>query len=204
MKEIIGLVTVSLGFIAYIPYIRDTLKRTIQPHPYSWFIWGLTATIMFGLQILYGGGAMSWSTLMVGLISFSICWLAWRAGGRRVITRNDKVMLTVALIAIVLWVFADEPTLSMLLLVCADLFGLIPSVRKTWHDPYSETLTMWTINVFRHGLNILAISTYSLLTLADPVMWVIGNFAFVVMVVLRRKHYHRKLEPAPELVEIAP
>ena len=141
---------------------------------------------MFGLQILHGGGAMSWSTLTVGITSFVICGLALRNGGRRLITRQDKVSLAAALIATVLWLLANEPTLAMILLVSADVFGLIPSVRKTWHDPYSEALPMWAINVARHGLNIFAITSYSLLTLADPVVWVIANFGFCIMVLIRR------------------
>lgn len=80
----------------------------------------------------------------------------------------------------------------MLLLVCVDLFGFIPSVRKTRKEPYSETLPMWTINVLRHGLNIFAIETYSLLTLADPVVWTIANLGFVVMVMIRRKIINKK------------
>lgn len=63
MKEAIGLITVGLGIIAYVPYLRDLLKHRIQPHPYSWFVWGTTAVIMAALQLLNGGGAMSWSTL---------------------------------------------------------------------------------------------------------------------------------------------
>lgn len=184
----IGLVTVCLGLIAYAPYIRDIFKNKIQPHPYSWFVWGLTATLMFGLQILNGGGAMAWSTLTVGLISFFICGLSWQRGGKRLITTQDTVSFAAALLATVLWLIANEPTVAMLLLVSADLFGLIPTIRKTWRDPYTETLTMWTINVFRHSLNILAISTYSLLTLVDPVVWSIANLGFCVMVLVRRRH----------------
>lgn len=187
MKEIIGLATVILGLIAYMPYIRDIYARRVTPHPYSWFIWGITATLMFGLQILHGGGAMSWSTLLVGIISFFICGISWKRGGKRIITKQDRTVLIMAFIAIILWLVADEPTLSMLLLVTADIIGFIPSIRKTWKDPYSETLTMWSINALRHGLNILAISTYSLLTLADPVVWAICNLGFCIMVLARRE-----------------
>lgn len=192
MKEVIGLITVCLGLIAYAPYFVDIFRGKIKPHPYSWFVWAITATIMFFLQILHGGGAMSWSTLTVGLISFAICVLAWRAGGKRLITRNDRVALGAALVAICLWLFAREPTLAMLLLVSADVLGFIPSVRKTWKDPYSETLPMWLINVVRHTLNIFAISTYSLLTLVDPVVWAVCNFGFVVMVLVRRYYSIRQ------------
>lgn len=192
MKETIGLVTLTLSFIAYVPYIVDVLRKKAVPHPYSWLIWGSAATIMATLQLLYGGGALAWSTLAVGLISFGICVLSWRSGGKRFINHYDKLSLVVAIVAVVLWLGANKPTLAMLSLVAADLFGFIPSVRKTWVSPYSETLTMWGINALRHSLNILAISTYSLLTLADPVVWAIANLGFCIMVIARRKSVKSK------------
>lgn len=187
MKELIGSITVILGLIAYIPYIREIYAGKVTPHPYSWFVWGLTAGVMFALQALNGGGAMSWSTLTISIICLFICGLSWKRGGKRVVDKRDKTTLVLAFIAIFLWLVVDEPTLSMLLLICADLLGFIPSVRKTWRDPYSETLKMWAINGVRHSLNIFAITTYSVLTLANPVVWAICNFSFCALILARRK-----------------
>jgi hypothetical protein len=39
MKELIGIVSASLAFVAYVPYFRDIFKVKTKPHPYSWFIW---------------------------------------------------------------------------------------------------------------------------------------------------------------------
>lgn len=114
--------------------------------------------------------------------------LALAQGGARDITWHDKVMLGAALLALPLWLLAKEPTLSMLLLVSADIFGMIPSVRKTWKKPYSETLPMWLLNGLRHALSIFALGSFSVITLANPIVWTIANLGFCVMVLLRRYH----------------
>jgi hypothetical protein len=46
MKELIGFAAVALAFVAYAPYFRDILRHKIQPHPFSWFIWGFAASLI--------------------------------------------------------------------------------------------------------------------------------------------------------------
>lgn len=55
VKTIISMLAVLLTFVAYVPYVRDTLQGKTTPHVYTWFIWGLVTAIAFGLQ-LEGGG----------------------------------------------------------------------------------------------------------------------------------------------------
>ncbi len=187
MKELWGLIAVLLGFVAYVPYFRDILARRTRPHPYSWFVWGLNSVLIFALQITHGGGVGAYTTATVAIISFVVCGLALINDGRRDISRTDTVMFIAALVATGLWLLAEQPTLSMLLLVAADLFGFIPSVRRGWRSPTTETLSMWSVNALRHAISIPALAHYTLLTLANPVTWVVGNGAFSLMLIFRRK-----------------
>lgn len=187
MKDLFGLIAVALAFVAYAPYFRDILAKKSNPHPYSWFVWGLTSILIFALQITHGGGAGAYTTATVAVISFVVCALALKNGGNKDITHTDTFMLLMALISTGLWLLADQPTLSMILLIAADMFGFIPSVRKAWHKPYGETLSMWSINSLRHGLSIPALYSYSVLTLLNPVTWVIANFGFSIMLIYRRR-----------------
>lgn len=50
LKEIIGMITVILGIVGYIPYLRDVLRGKTKPHVYTWFVWGLITLIIFALQ----------------------------------------------------------------------------------------------------------------------------------------------------------
>lgn len=186
MKEIIGIIAASIVFLAYAPYLRDIKRGKTKPHPYSWFVWGLTTVIILALQVSHGAGAGAYTTATVATVAFVVSALGFR-NGKKDITRLDTAFFIAALSAIGIWLFAKQPTLSMVLLVTIDMLGIAPSVRKAWNKPYEETLSTWGLNSLRHALSILAIQTYSLLTLLNPVMWTIANSAFSLMLIRRRR-----------------
>lgn len=186
MKNVIGVIAVILAFAAYIPYFRDIVKGKTKPHIYSWFIWGFLTTIIFALQVKGGGGAGAWVTLSAGIFSFIVFFLGLRSGDKD-ITKSDTVFFIAALIATGLWVFAKQPTLSVILLVVVDMLGFIPTIRKSWKKPQEETLFMWALNGFRHSLSILALRQYNTLTLLYPSVWAAANILFSLMLIIRRR-----------------
>ncbi len=190
MKELIGIIAASLVIVAYIPYFRDILNGRTKPHPYSWFVWGLNTAIISALQVTHGAGFGSLTTFTAATVSFAICALSLKRGVSD-IRLIDTVFLILALIGMVIWLFAKEPVASMILLVTIDILGLLPSMRKAWNKPYEETLFMWSLNGFRHSLSILAIRDYSIITLLNPLVWAIGNLSFSLLLVLRRRKIPR-------------
>ncbi len=186
MKEIIGVVAAVLAFVAYAPYFRDILNGKTKPHVYSWFIWGLTSVLIFALQLTNGGGAGSYTTGTVAVISFSVCIFSLKHGTKYV-TFADTLFFIAALVAAGFWLIANQPTLSMIFLVTTDMLGMAPSIRKSWNRPGEETISMWSLNSFRHALSILALQKYSLLTLLNPVCWAITNAGFGIMLVIRKR-----------------
>jgi hypothetical protein len=186
MKEIIGVIAAVLGLISYAPYLRDIVKGKSKPHPYSWFVWSLTNVIILALQVTHGAGPGAYTTATVSVIGFVVCILGFK-NGIKDITPLDTVFLVSALVATGIWIFAKQPTLSMALLIVIDMFGMGPTVRKSWHKPHEETLFMWSVNGFRHALSIAALQTYSVLTLLNPVAWTIANFSFSLLLISRRR-----------------
>jgi hypothetical protein len=144
-KEIIGIFAAGLVFAAYGPYMWDVFKGKTKPHPYSWFIWGLLTGIIFALQVTNDAGAGSYVTLTVTVLSFVISGMGFKSS-RKDITTLDTICFISALLATALWLFAHQPTLSMIILVSIDLFGFAPTIRKAWNKPHEETLLTWEIN----------------------------------------------------------
>lgn len=186
MKEIFGIIAVVLSIVAYVPYFHDIIKGKTKPHVYTWFVWGFITCIIFALQIKGGGGIGAYVTLLAGIFSFVVFLLGLRFGDKD-ITISDTVFFIFALIATFLWLFAKQPVLSVVLLVLIDLLGFIPTVRKTWNKPFSETLFTWKLNAFRHGLSIFALLQYNILTFIYPVAWTTACILFSIMLVTRRK-----------------
>lgn len=187
MKEIIGIFTVALAFVAYVPYLRDIIRDKTKPHPYSWFIWGLLNSLIFALQVTHGAGAGSYVTLSVGVLSFLIFYLGLKKHGVTDITRLDTAAFITALLATLIWLLARQPLTSMLLIMFIDLLALVPTIRKSWHRPHTETLFMWSVNGFRHALSIGAIREYNAITLINPVLWSFVDGLFSLFLIIRRR-----------------
>ena len=186
IKLIIGIIAVILTFVGYTPYIKDIFKGTTKPHVFSWFIWGLVTAIIFSLQISAGAGFGAFVTLSVSIISFFIFFKGLK-GGDKNIAKIDIVFLVLALLAIPLWLIIEQPILSIILLSAIDMLAFFPTIRKSWNQPYSETLSLYVITAFRHGLSIIALAEYNVVTYLFPATWVFANIFFAILLIVRRK-----------------
>lgn len=185
MKEFISGIAVVLTFVGYIPYMRDTIQGKTRPHVYTWFVWGLVPFIIFALQVSDNAGAGSYVTLASGVVCMIIFGLGLRQG-KKDITLIDTALFISSFIALGLWVFAKQPLLSTTLLVSVDVLAFIPTVRKSWNRPEEETVFSYVVTAVRHGLGIIALERYTIITAAFPVTWTIVNTFFVLFLVLRR------------------
>lgn len=185
-KLVIGIIAVILSFVGYIPYIRDILRKKTTPHTFTWLIWTLAVGISAALQITGGAGVGAWTTVAVTLMCIFIFLLGLR-NGKRDITKMDIVFFVLALISLFLWLVVNQPVWSIILIVLTDLLGFGPTIRKSWNNPYSETLSTYQITAFRHGLSIFALQQFNILTWLYPIAWTIANIAFCLLLVARRK-----------------
>lgn len=186
LKQLLGIVAVILTFIAYIPYYRDILRGKTHPHIYSWTLWGLLTVLIVALQIKGGAGISTLITASAGLLCVGVIALGLKHG-KRDITLSDKIVALLSLIAMGFWLVADRPVVAIILVVIADLLAFLPTVRKSWHKPHSETLSLYVTNTFRFTLAVIAVKHYTILACLWPAAWVVANGLFSVMLVARRK-----------------
>mgnify|MGYP001016997074 CR=1 FL=1 len=185
LKALFGLIAVILTFVGYIPYIKDTIKGKTTPHVYTWFIWGLVTAIAFGLQLSAVAGPGAYTTLAAAIVCFIIFGFGMRQGDKN-ISKSDTFFFLLSLVALILWLFADQPVLSVILLSTIDMLGFIPTIRKSWHKPHEETLISYVINTIRFCLALAALSHYTIVTALYPLTWVLANGMFSIYLVSRR------------------
>jgi hypothetical protein len=186
-KEIIGIIAVGLTFIGYAPYIRDMFSGKTKPHIFSWLVWSIITGIIYALQVSAGAGAGSWVTLCLTAIMLFIFFVGLKKGSKD-IQKIDVFFLIVALLALPIWFIIKQPVISIIILSTIDMLGFLPTIRKSWKDPHSETLSFYVITTFRHAFSILALSEYNIVTWLFPASWVIANALFSVMLIIRRKN----------------
>jgi hypothetical protein len=186
VKEAVGAIAVVLTFAAYVPYYRDILKGKTRPHIYSWSLWGLLTILLVALQIKGGAGPATWVTAAAGLLCVGVVVLSLK-NGKRDITTSDTIVAILSLLAIGFWLIADQPLVSMILATLADLLAFIPTVRKSYRDPYSETLSLYITNALRFCLALIAVEHYTFLSSSWIVAWIISNALLAILLAVRRR-----------------
>ncbi len=175
---------------AYIPYFRDIFQRKTKPHAYTWLIWTITmGTATAGLW--YGGGG--WGTLsmlVVTILVLAVFLLSLKFGTRN-ITRSDTVVLIAALLAILVWWKLSSPLLAVIMVSVIDGLGYIPSFRKTFEEPWTETPSSWAIFAVSNALTIISLGEYNFLTLIYMVTTIVANISIFSLCLLRRKFVSR-------------
>lgn len=192
IKHSIAIFAVILTFIGYIPYDRDIIKGSTKPHIFSWSVWGLITLIVFALQVYGGAGLASLVTLSAALMCAGVIFLGFRHKSISDITKSDIVFLIGALVSLAVWIFAKQPILSAVLATAIDVLAFVPTIRKSWHKPYTETLSMNVLTTFRFGLVLISLDAYSLLTVLYPITWLLGNGLFSMMLMYRRRVVGKK------------
>lgn len=185
-KELIGLITVLMAIGLHVPYFVSTYKGTIQPHPFTWFLWALLTVIIAFAQVLDGAGPGAWGTIVVALISIGIT-IASLKNGFKDIKPIDYIMFIGGLGAIPLWLVTKDPTYSVILVTIIDAIAFVPTYRKSWHNPFGEPLYLYSLNVVRHGLSLFAIAHVSIATALFPFTIMLLNGSFALFLVWRRR-----------------
>ena len=184
-KEILGAVGIVLVIVGQIPYVIDVLKKKTTPHFYTWLIWSITTIIIFLGQVTAGAGAGAWITGVNGGMTIFITLLALRYGTKDV-RPVDTFFLCLALFGIVLWMLTSDPLYSVVLSSIIGVVAYLPTIRKSWKDPQSETASLYGISFVRHFLSIFALSSYNITTIIYPLSAGIMN-AITLAVVSRKK-----------------
>lgn len=184
-KIIFAILSLIISLMAFYPYLRDIFLGKTKPHVYTWLIWTITqGTAVFALW--YGGGGWGAVELTVGTFLVFIIFLFSLKRGTKNITKSDTVILFVALLSIFIWWKLNNPIFAVIMVSLIDLFGYIPSYRKCWNEPWSETLSTWALFALGNIFAIFALNEYNILTLTYLITIIIGNFILVAISLLRR------------------
>jgi len=187
VQEVIGIVTVIIAIAMHVPYLFDTIKGKIKPHPFTWILWTLLTLIVFFAQFFDGAGPGAWGTGVIGLICIFITVACLRHGFEN-IKKSDVILFIIGLATIPLWLLTDDPTLSVIIVTTIDVFAAFaPTFRKSHMSPYDEPLYLYGSNVLRHGLTLFAIANVTIATALFPFVIMLANIALTGFLIWRRR-----------------
>jgi len=175
-----------LAVISIIPYYIGLWRGQLRPHFFSWVVWAILVSVACAAQIAEDGGLGAITTFLSALICTSIAVISLFRGERN-ITRTDWMAFIAALMAIPLWLWTENPLISVILVTCIDGLAFVPTFRKSWSKPWEESTMAYGLGALAFALSLPALTTLNVTTALYPAAVTLFNGGFCVMVLLRRR-----------------
>lgn len=177
---------IGCGLFCQAIYIHGMVRKTVKPHPFTWFIWAITMGVAAAAQWAGSGG---WGALVLFLAAAGAVgiWIGSLWCGYRGSDRTDWLLLGLALLTIPLWLLTESPLGAVILATGIDLFGYLPTYRKSWNLPHDESVSAFLIGALGMLFSALAMDTTSFVTLCYPVAIVIANLVLCILLAARRR-----------------
>lgn len=191
MKETLAIIASVLAVVGNVPYLIDVFKRRVEPHAYTWFVWSIVSCVIFFGQIAKGAGIGALPTAASEIFTILIFLFSLRNGFKH-IKKIDHIFLVVAIIGLVPWVLTKDPTISVIIVVGIDLIAFIPTLRKTFVHPETETPILYSMNVLRHILALFSLQAYNIATTLHSFSMIITNTIMTIFIIGKSRIHNEK------------
>lgn len=150
---LIALATI-ISIAGYLPYISDIIKRKSKPNRVTWLIWSILGTVLCFTSFELSD--YDWMMIcvpvvyMIGPSVVAILSFWYGEGGTG---KFDIFCFASAFIGLGLWLLLDMIVFALWLSVLIDGIGALPTIRKSYISPKSESLIGWAAFSLANVLN---------------------------------------------------
>ncbi|MEX2028886.1 MAG: hypothetical protein WD963_00175 [Candidatus Paceibacterota bacterium] len=173
--------------IGYYVYFRDMIFGQTRPNLVTWFIWMLAPFIGVFFQLKAGAGLSVLPVFLAGLgplvvLVVSIC----KKNGYWKITTFDIACGIFALISLLLYIVTHNLAISILFAILADALAFLPTFKKSWSNPESESGLLYISTTMVNILGVLIIKDW-IFTIYSFGLYLIVFNIIEVTIIYRKK-----------------
>ncbi len=154
LDAILIVIATLISIAGYLPYITDIIKGKSKPNRVTWLIWSILGTVLCFTSFELSD--YDWMTIcvpivyMIGPSTVAILSYWYGEGGT---SKFDIFCFISAFIGLGLWLFLDMIILALWLSILIDGVGALPTIRKSYLNPQSESLMGWAAFALASALN---------------------------------------------------
>jgi hypothetical protein len=153
---IMGIFATIFGLYATVPYVIAILKGKTKPHQFSWLIFVIMNGIVLFSQFFEGARESILITLTFFIGSLIIFLLSLKYGTRDT-SKWDKLLLTFALLAIVIWMLTRSNEAAIWLTLVIDVIATSMIILKLRKKPKSEDPKAWIVATIAYVFTTLSL-----------------------------------------------
>ena len=185
MFSIIGIVGGLIFILGDIPYVLDTIKGKTKPHRTTWLIFFLLDLIYLFNQYALGATSSLYLVFAWTIMTLLIFILSIK-NGIGGFEKLDLICLVGAITGLILWWVLKTPLLSVFCNILVSLIGYIPTYKKVYLKPYTETEISWLTSAVAAILSAVSIGSLNIKLLILPMYSFITTFSVFAFIKLRK------------------
>ncbi|MBI2482311.1 MAG: hypothetical protein HYV76_02005 [Candidatus Vogelbacteria bacterium] len=185
-RVIFGFTAGVIAFLACGLYILSILRGKTAPSKATWWIWSL---VQIMLSITFWQSARDSNAIWVsvgytaGAIATAFLTIKYGESGW---DKTDKYCLLLSFVAIGVWI-STNATFALLGILLADILGAIPTVKKSYLEPWKEDLPAWGLGFSSNVINIFVLGSLWRLDSLYPIYLLLMTGMVVIVLFIRRK-----------------
>ena len=165
-----------------------TLKGLVKPNRVTWFIWTPGPLLAFFGQLAAQSGPEKWLTFSAGALPFAVfiaSFLNKKAYWK--IDAFDIACGVIAIIGLILWQITTHAYIAVVFGILADFIGALPTFRKAFIAPHSESATPYITGALSGLLTLLTIKTFSFENVAFSLYFLIMLSALSSLILIKQR-----------------
>ncbi len=169
-------------------YIKSIIWGTTRPNLVTWFIWSFAPLTGSFLQYKAGAGWAASGIFIGGIFPFfTLVTCLLKKNSYWKLTLFDIFCGSLSLLALALYVLTRNIGFSIIFAILSDALAYIPTFRKAWNHPETESASTYAGGVINNIFALLIITNWSFAIYGFPLYIVLIDLATVVLI------YRRKL-----------
>jgi hypothetical protein len=187
-QEIIGRIAGIISLVGFVPYILTILQGKTRPNRVTWWIWTVIGGMLCASYYSAGARYTLWVPIsyVIGPLTIAVLSIKYGEGGWN---KFDRLCLYGASVSLVLWWLLGSPLIALMINILIDLFGALPTIRKSYYEPETEDRLSWSLFLTGNSINLSAIQNWSLATSIYPLYLLSISAIIMTLINYRRVDY---------------
>ena len=189
MLEYIVILAAFATLLAALIYIRSMFTSPTNPNRVTWLMWSIAPLIATAAAISNGVGWAALPVFMSGFspfLIFTASFFTKKAYWK--LSSFDYLCGALSASALVLWYITNAPNIVIVFAMVSDGFAAIPTLRKAWNHPETESAWPFIVGVFSPATSFAVAVTWTFSELAFPIYLIMINILLVFSVFNRKLH----------------
>ena len=182
---IFGILAAASSVTAICFYVSSILRHETKPNRATWIIWNITNIILLTSYFSVGARATIFlpvvyfiNALIVLFLSFRYAVSSW--------SRLDFLTIFIAGCSLLVWFITKNPLTALLMNLTMDASGYLPTIKKAYIEPSSESRLAWSLIFLGTCFNLFAINHFSFGIIIYPIVMFSMNGIMIGTLLYRR------------------